>query len=222
MHVRNQLSKLAITVLLMCIAGAAFAFPSVARKTKMSCATCHSNVAGGADLTDAGKAYKADNMKVPAASVAGSDYVGSNKCKMCHMKQHKAWGDTKHAKAFESLVSGDAATMASQAKALGVTLSGSASTNDACLACHTVGNSLGGYPPSDTTKTASYAAVGCEMCHGPGAKHVAAEKAEKKNFISVPKTEAMCKDCHTAAMSPKFVYADYKTKGVHVVPAATP
>ena len=222
MRVRHQLPRLAIIVLLLCSATAAFAFPSVARKTKLSCATCHSNVAGGADLTDAGKAYKADNTKVPAASVAGADYVGSQKCKMCHMKQHKAWGETKHAKAFESLVSGDATVIAAQAKALGITLSGAASTNDACLACHTVGFQLGGYPPADTTKTASFAVVGCEMCHGPGSKHVAAEKAEKKTFITIPKTEAMCKDCHTLAMSPKFAFEEYKKTGVHIVPPTTP
>ena len=221
MRVRHQLPRVAIIVLLLCSATAAFAFPSVARKTKLSCATCHSKPAGGADLTDAGKAYKADNTKVPAASVAGADFVGTNKCKMCHMKQHKAWSDTKHSKAFAALVSGDAALQAAQAKALGVTLPGSPSTDDACMGCHTVGLKLGGYPPADTTKTASYVNVGCEMCHGPGSKHVAAEKADKKGLINIP-TEAMCKDCHTAAMSPKFVFAEYKKTGIHVVPPTTP
>ena len=113
-----------------------------------------------------------------------------------------------------------AEAQAAQAKALGVTLAGSAATNDACLGCHTVGFKAGGYPPADTSKTVSFSNVGCEMCHGPGSKHVAAEKPEKKNFINIPKTEAMCKDCHTAAMSPKFEFAEYKKKGVHVVPAA--
>jgi hypothetical protein len=219
MHVRHQLPKLAIIVLLLCNAGAALALPSFARKTKMSCATCHTCVAGGTALTAAGTAYKADN-KVPAASVAGSDYIGSQKCKMCHFKQHKAYLDTKHSSALASLTSGDAAAIASQAKAAGVTLSGSAATNDACLVCHTVGFKLGGYPPADTSKTAAFANVGCEMCHGPGSKHAAAEKAEKKALINVPKTEVLCKDCHTAAMSPKFAFAEYKKKGVHIVPAA--
>ena len=220
MHARHQLPKLAIIVLLLCVATAALAFPSIGRKTKMSCGTCHSNVAGGADLTDAGKAYKADNSKVPAASAAANDYVGSNKCKMCHMKQHKAWLDTKHAKAFAALVSGDPKVQEAQATALGVKLDGPASTNAACLNCHTVGNAMaGGYPPADTTKTPGFAVVGCEMCHGPGSQHVAAEKAVKKNFISVPKTDAMCMDCHTKAMSPKFAFEEYKKTGVHVVPA---
>jgi len=220
MHVRNSLRQLAIVGLLLCVAGAVWAFPSVARKTKLSCATCHANVAGGADLTDAGKAYKADNTKVPAASVEGATYVGSNKCKMCHLKQHKAWMDTKHAKSMDALASGDPKVIADMAGRLGVKLDGSAASNDACLVCHTTGFGLGGYPPADTSKTASFAAMGCEMCHGPGSKHVAAEKEVKKNFINVPKTEAMCKDCHTATMSPKFAYDEYKKNGVHVVPAS--
>ena len=219
MHVRHQLPKLAIIVLLMCIAGAAYAFPSVARKTKMSCATCHSNVAGGADLTDAGKAYKADNTKVPAASVEGADYQGSNKCKMCHKKEHTSWLDTKHAHAFDALTSGDPARQAEQATAAGVKLDGPASANPVCLGCHTVGYKLpGGYPPADTSKTAGYAVVGCEMCHGPSSKHTAAEKGQKHNFISIPKGDAMCKDCHTAAMSPKFAFEDYKKKAMHALP----
>ncbi len=219
MHARHQLSKLAIIALLICVAGAAYAFPSVARKTKMSCATCHKNVAGGADLTDAGKAYQADNTKLPAASVEGADYQGANKCKMCHKKEHTSWLDTKHAHAFEALTSGDPEKQKTQAAALGVTLSGPASANPACIGCHVTGYQLpGGYPPADTSKTASYAAVGCEMCHGPSSKHTAAEKGQKHNFISIPKTEAMCRDCHTKAMSPNFAFDEYKKKAMHALP----
>ncbi len=219
MHVRHQLPKLAIFVLLICAAGAAYAYPSMARKTKMSCATCHTKPSGGADLTDAGKAYKADETKAPAASIDGADYQGSNKCKMCHKKEHTSWMDTKHAHAFESLVSGDPAKQKAMAEALGVTLSGPASQNAACIGCHVTGFQLaGGYPPADTSKTASYAAVGCEMCHGPSSKHTAAEKGQKHNFINIPKTDAMCKDCHTAKTSPNFAYDEYKKKAMHALP----
>jgi hypothetical protein len=219
MHVRHQLPKLAIIVLLICVAGAAYAFPSSARKAKMSCATCHVKPSGGVDLTDAGKAYKADNTKVPTTSVAGADYQGSNKCKMCHKKEHTSWLELKHAHAFEVLVSGDPAMIDKQAAAAGVKLTGPASANPVCLGCHTVGYGLpGGYPPADTSKTASFQAVGCEMCHGPSSKHTAAEKGTKKNFISIPKTDAMCKDCHTAAMSPKFAFDEYAKKAAHALP----
>ena len=219
MQLRHRLSMLAFVGLMLCMAGAAFAFPSVARKTKMSCATCHANVAGGADLSDAGKAYKADPTKVPAASVAGADYQGSNKCKMCHKKERTSWLESKHAHAMDALVSGDPAKQKSQAAALGVTLDGPAASNPACLPCHTVGYQLsGGYPPADTTKMAGYAVVGCEMCHGPSSKHTAAEKGTKKNFIAIPKGEAMCRDCHTKAMSPNFAYDEYKKKAAHALP----
>ncbi len=34
----------------------------------------------------------------------GAAYVGVKKCKMCHMKQYKAWRKLKHAKNYETLV----------------------------------------------------------------------------------------------------------------------
>ena len=196
----------------------AWAFPQYARSTKMSCATCHTNVAGGADLTDAGKAYKADNTKVPAASVEGAEYVGNNKCKMCHINEYKSWQTLDHAKAMETLRSGDKAKIDEMAGRLNVKLSGSAAENEACIGCHSVGYQLGGYPaPSDSSKNVSLAAVGCEACHGPGSKHVSAEKSVKKNFINGKPGEAMCKNCHNATMSPKFDFAAYKAKGMHAL-----
>jgi hypothetical protein len=56
------------------------------------------------------------------------------------------------------------------------------------------------------------------MCHGPGSKHVAAAKADKKAAINGATSEAMCRSCHTKEMSPNFDFAKYKAKGVHVVP----
>lgn len=217
---RHHLPKLAIVLAMICVAGSAFAFPSIARKTKLSCATCHANVAGGAELTAAGQAYKADNSKVPASSVAGADYQGSNKCKMCHKTEHTSWSAMKHAHAFEALVSGDKAKQEAQAAAAGVKLDGPAASNPTCLGCHTVGAGLGGYPPADTSKTVSFANVGCEMCHGPSSKHTVAETGTKKNFINGHPTEAMCKDCHTKAMSPNFAFDDYSKKAMHEKKAA--
>ena len=219
MHVRHPLTTMVVTLVLVGAAGAAFAFPSMARKTKMSCATCHANVAGGAALTAAGTAYKADNTKVPAASAEGAEYQGSGKCRMCHNREYKSFLESKHAHAFDALVSGDPKVQQAQAAALGVKLDGPAASNPACLGCHVTGFQLpGGYPPADTSKTESYAMVGCEMCHGPSSKHTAAEKGHKKDFINIPKGDAMCKDCHTAAMSPKFNYDEYAKKTAHALP----
>lgn len=199
----------------------AMAAPSMSKSTGAACASCHKNVSGGPDLTDAGTAYKADATKVPADKGTANEYTGANKCKMCHMKQHKSWAETKHAKAFDSLVNADEATAAAWAKKMGIELKGKASENEACISCHVTGQGLpGGYPPADATLMANFNIVGCESCHGPGAAHRAAPKddAAKKASINNKVSEAFCKTCHTAAASPNFKYEEMKGK-IHPVAA---
>lgn len=212
---------LLLGLLMAIFAVQAMAVPSMSKKTGAACASCHKNVAGGADLTDAGTAYKADATKVPADKGTPNEYSGANKCKMCHMKQNKAWLETKHAKAFESLVNADEAKSAEWAKKMGIELKGKASENEQCISCHVTGQGLpGGYPPADATLMANFNVVGCESCHGPGGAHRAAPKddAAKKATINNAVGEALCKSCHTAAASPNFKYAEMKGK-VHPVPA---
>ncbi len=50
-------------------------------------------------------------------SVAGNDYIGAAKCKMCHKVQFTSWEATGHAKAFDQLKGDEAA-------------------NPDCLKCH--------------------------------------------------------------------------------------
>jgi hypothetical protein len=204
------------------VAYQAWAYPGFARKTKAACASCHINPAGGPGLSDAGKAYLADASKVPAAG-AGAEYVGANKCRMCHMKEHKAWMVTGHPKAMELLKGAPDSTVAKFAARLKTEVTGPADKADACLTCHVTGFKLpGGYPAADSTKNANLAFMGCEGCHGPGSKHIAAPLADKKKFISREVPEKLCVQCHTPAMSPKWDFADYKKRGVHIVPAAAP
>jgi hypothetical protein len=204
------------------LAAQAWAFPSITMKTKAACAACHVSPAGGAELTAAGKAYGAEK-KVPEAKVAGAEYVGSKKCMMCHPKQHKSWAETAHAKAFTNLKAATGEPVAAFAKAMGVELKGKAAESDACVGCHVTGFKMaGGYPAADSTKNVALAAVGCEGCHGPGSKHVTAPMAEKKKAIYGTVSAKMCMDCHTAAASPKFDYAEFKKKGVHAVAAVAP
>lgn len=211
----------AVALLAAC-ASAAIAFPRFARATKMACATCHVCPAGGAALTDAGKAFKADSTKVPAASVAGSDYASTKKCKMCHITEYKSWLETPHAKALEVLKTGDPKKIEEMATRAGVKLTGPASENETCLGCHVTGYKLtGGYPAADSLTTAALASVTCEGCHGPGSKHVAAaDKAAKKTLINGPVGELLCRSCHTPSMSPAFDFAKYKAKGLHAVKTA--
>lgn len=196
----------------------AWAFPAFARETKAACAACHANVAGGADLTAAGKAFQADHAKAPAAETKATDYVGMNKCKMCHSKQYKAYQTTEHAHAMKSLATAGEKEIADRAAALKVELKGHPNESADCVKCHVTGFQLaGGYPAADSTKSASLENVTCESCHGPGGKHVTAAMADKKKTINVNVTEKMCRQCHTPEMSPKFNFEEYHKKGVHQV-----
>lgn len=198
-----------------------WAFPEFARETKAACQACHANVSGGPGLTEAGKAFQADHAKAPAAEAKANDYVGVNKCKMCHSKQYKAWQSTEHSHAMKSLATAGEKELADRAAALKVELKGHATQSDDCVKCHVTGFHLaGGYPAADSTKNVALENVTCESCHGPGGKHVASAMAEKKKTINVNVTEKMCRQCHTPEMSPKFNFDEYKKKGVHQVEAA--
>ncbi|HET9326200.1 MAG TPA: cytochrome c family protein [Candidatus Eisenbacteria bacterium] len=199
-----------------------WAYPETARQQKAAaCASCHTNVAGGAALNEAGAAFKADNAKAVAAAAKAAQYVGVNKCKMCHVKQHKAWATTAHAKAWAGLKKTTPEKAAEMATALKVEIKGSPATTEGCVSCHVTGFQLaGGYPQADTAKAANVVNVTCEGCHGPGSLHVTAPAAEKKKTINRAVTANMCKQCHTPATSPKFDFAEYSKRGVHTVAAA--
>jgi hypothetical protein len=205
----------------MVVAAQLWAFPEFARQTKAACATCHVNPAGGAVLSDAGKAYKADG-KAPAAGAAkAAEYVGMNKCKMCHIKQAKAWLETSHAKAWAGLQKPDSTKAAAMAAALKVAIKGTPAGTDECIKCHVTGFHLtGGYPQADSTKAANLVNVTCEGCHGPGSLHIAAAMADKKNFINRGVTANMCMQCHTAATSPAFKFDEFVKRGTHAVAVA--
>jgi hypothetical protein len=154
------------------------------------------------------------------AAVEGATYVGSTKCKMCHMKQHKAWSTTKHASALETLKDGDAKAIEAMATALKVDVKAGAAKTDDCVKCHVTGfKKETGYPQEDEAKSAALAGVTCEACHGPGSKHVAAAKADKKSMIVGHPTAETCEGCHTKVTSPKFNFDEMKGK-VHAVAAA--
>lgn len=220
---RSKMMPMIVMVALgVAVATQLWAYPETARQTKSACATCHMNVAGGAGLSEAGQAFKAEGKAAAAAAAAAkaASYVGEAKCKMCHIKQHKGWTETAHSRAWAALTKGDPKKIADMAAALKVEIKGSADKTDGCVTCHVTGFQLaGGYPLADAAKAAAVSNVTCESCHGPGSLHISAPMAEKKKFIAKA-TENMCKQCHTAVASPKFVFAEYVKRGVHAGPAA--
>lgn len=79
-----------------------------------------------------------------------------------------------------------------------------------CATCHTTGYRLTAYDPADpkTAKaTWSELNVGCEACHGPGAKHIKT-KSKKDIYNPVKMTKAeqsrMCGYCHIRMENEKY------------------
>jgi hypothetical protein len=162
------------------------------------------------------------------ATTPAFSYIGSAKCKMCHMTaksgaQYKIWSESSHAKALDALKTPKADEIA---KAKGLTVP--AAQAPECLACHVTAY---GKPAAVRGTTLTDAeGVGCEACHGPGSeyqkmtvmKQVHAGEVEAAKVGLVEPTEAVCKTCHNEK-SPTYKPFDFKTfsaKIAHPIPKA--
>lgn len=148
---------------------------------------------------------------------AAHDYVGAEKCKMCHKGELKGkvweiWEASAHAKAYQTLVAkGDSSEKKAE-----------------CVSCHTTGfGQPTGFSLADTTVNMALANVGCEACHGPGADYrsmaVMKDKEKAKAAGLIMPTEEACKTCHNEK-SPTFKgfeYAKFYEKIAHQVPKKT-
>jgi hypothetical protein len=85
--------------------------------------------------------------------------------------------------------------------------------NAMCATCHTTGYRITEYDEkAGRTVKSEFAElnVGCEACHGPGARHVSASKAEKKKTIFNPATadvqaqSKVCGYCHVRVENEKW------------------
>jgi hypothetical protein len=142
-------------------------------------------------------------------SSEAADYVGVNKCKMCHLKQFKSWEKTKMAKAFELLKPG---VRAEAKTAAGVDPNKDYTADAACIGCHTVNES------------ADMPGVQCESCHGPGSdymKVMMTNRDYKKDEVIakglVEPDEATCKKCHNekSPFYKPFDFAAQVDEGTH-------
>lgn len=131
------------------------------------------------------------------------DYIGANKCKMCHKKDgtHTTWLETKHAKAFEAL---DA----------------DAQKNQECVGCHTTGT---------TAKGELLEGVQCEACHGPGSAYKSMKimkdpELAMANGLMLPDTTT-CMGCHNENVPEEFQpkdgynFTEMMKTGIHAMPA---
>lgn len=85
--------------------------------------------------------------------------------------------------------------------------------NTQCATCHTTGYRITDYDEKSkkTLKSEfSELGVGCEACHGPGAKHIAAKKSDKKKTILNPARlgaqaqSKVCGYCHSRVETEKW------------------
>jgi hypothetical protein len=101
-------------------------------------------------------------------------YVGTRKCKICHIKQAKSWAKTKMANAYDLLKPG---VRAEQKTKVGLEAEKDYTTDAECLPCHTTGyGKKGGFVSLE--ETPQLVGVSCEMCHGAGSEYI------KKQYMS--------------------------------------
>jgi hypothetical protein len=150
-------------------------------------------------VNDHNKTALADR-KSPPPGPDGNRYVGIQVCTGCHAEAREVWDRTPHARAYKTLVDGHK------------------EFNLECVGCHVTGYEKPG--GSTVTDNALLRDVQCEVCHGPGAKHV--EKPADKSRITLRPAEGFCVSaCHhpphvdqfdAAAMMPAILGPGHQQK----------
>lgn len=162
-------------------------------------------------------------------------YIGSSKCKKCHLAEHKSWSGNKHGKAMETLMPDQAVDMKTKFK---LDPKKDYTKDATCVACHSVGfGKPGGYAVHDEKdeKVAKdmkdLAGVGCEACHGAGSEYSKVHeeimkskrkyKADEMTAAGMTKIdENVCKNCHngkgpTTDPAKPFDFAKMKDQNTH-------
>ena len=139
-----------------------------------------------------------------APPIAGATYVGSVACAGCHAEAFTTWKNSRHGHAWETL---EKAEKDPERYGWPVT------RYPDCVGCHTVGyGERSGFVNPE--RTPLLRDVGCEECHGPGSKHIAAPDADRKRFIRRGGV-AQCLQCHNQEQSPDFDYLEWWRKIEH-------
>ncbi len=129
-----------------------------------------------------------------------SFYVGSKKCGECHEEEYASY--KKYAKKAHSF---------NAVKKMRDKL-----TNqevEKCYSCHTTGyGKPGGF--KDEATTPDLKDVGCEVCHGPGSKHVESEDISDI-WSEADDIKKVCSSCHTKERVEAFNFKPLLHGGAH-------
>jgi hypothetical protein len=124
-------------------------------------------------VNDHNRSTFADRLPPPAAADQAT-YVGVEVCSTCHVQPRQVWDGTSHSRAY--------ATLAAQFKEF----------NLECVSCHVTGYEK---PAGSTvTHVDLFKNVQCEVCHGPGSKHVA-DPTDHALLTRRP-DPSLCTTCH--------------------------
>jgi len=117
-------------------------------------------------------------------------YSGNNVCGVCHEKQYATWQYTKHASAFDTLVTH------------------TADRRTDCISCHVIGfDEPGGY---DFRRRAPHLEnVGCESCHGRGGPHLSPKFVPDGDYAQI------CASCHNTTHSLGFDFDSFHPRISH-------
>jgi hypothetical protein len=122
----------------------------------------------------------------------GGGFVGSLKCRECHVGEYESWKKTRHARSYKTLLY----------------IGKNEESN--CLKCHTTGfEKRTGF--KNIRESEDLAAVGCETCHGPSLEHISMLSSKKEDTIYGIKKDCkrceyikFCIRCHNLANDPNF------------------
>lgn len=162
---------------------------------------------------------------VAAQEAPVHEYIGVAACGKCHKTEKNGnqlaiWEQTQHAKAYETLT-----TPRADSIALAAGLTTKAAESETCLGCHTAG----GASAVEFRKEG----VGCEACHnaGSGYKPLSVMKNKAKSialglreFADSTAREALCLTCHNdkSPTAKPFDFAERWDKMKHLVPVDPP
>jgi hypothetical protein len=153
-----------------------------------------------------------------------NSYVGVEVCGMCHRsekagKQLDIWKTTKHAQAYQTLL-----TKTADSIALSRGSKTAAIKTEECLSCHVTTHNIDAALIGPKYKVED--GVQCETCHGPGSNYKAISVMKNKDLAVtnglnlVTNFETFCVKCHNEK-SPTYVKQDINVmweKIKHTIP----
>jgi hypothetical protein len=126
-----------------------------------------------AEVNSRNRSALSDRKPLPNRAGLGG-YVGLSVCGHCHAPAVAVWNHTWHAHAY--------GTLRSEGREFDLE----------CVGCHVTGYERPG--GSNATHVDKLQSVQCEVCHGPGSKHVA-DPIDEGAILAKPDA-ARCLDCH--------------------------